>query len=262
MSLERAERRLLRKERNYEISQRMKNKFSEEYDALEEVFDRSTIFLVFDLMRAGVIGKLGGAISAGKESRVFWGLSPEGRELAIKIYLTADSEFRKGMLQYIIGDPRFTKVRRGTRSLVHLWASKEFKNLERAQEAGVRAPKPIIVRENVLVMEFVGRRGRPAPLLKDVELEDPDGTYRDLLKGVRRLFLKARLVHGDLSQYNVMIWKKRAVIFDLSQSMLREHVMAMDLLRRDIGNLNAYFRRVGAKVLPEEEAIKWVTSVD
>lgn len=258
MEEDRIVKKLRRREMLYDIQQRMKRKHSEEYEVLEEVFDKPTLMTIYDLMNAGVIDVIFGVVKAGKESRIYWAKSPEGRDLAIKIYLTVSSEFKRGMLPYIEGDPRFTHIKRDTRSLVYAWAQKEFKNLKRAYEAGVRVPEPFAVSKNVLVMEFIGDEGVPAPLLKYVELENPEATLNTLLEYVRRLYQVAELIHGDLSEYNVMMWDDTPVLIDISQGVPLEHPMADLLLRRDLKNLLNYFSRLGVEAPSLEEAYRWV----
>jgi RIO kinase 1 len=256
--LEKARKKLLRKERRYEISQLMKRKLSEDYETLEEVFDRFSLFTIYHLFRSGIIRKIGGVISAGKESRIYWAESPDGHELALKIYLTTSTDFKRGMLPYITEDPRFKHVKRTTRALVYAWALKEFKNLKRAYEGGIKVPKPIAVKNNILVMEFIGKNRVPAPLMKDVTLKDPRKVYFQLLEYVKKLYKNCRLVHGDLSQYNVMIWGEKPIIFDISQAVPLEHPMAEELLLRDLKNLNAYFKKLGVKTRPAEELYEWI----
>jgi RIO kinase 1 len=237
----------------------MKEKRSEEYEALEEVFDRPTLMTVYDLMNKGEIDEIYGAVKAGKESKLYWGRNPRGEELAIKIYLTVASEFRKGMLTYITGDPRFKHVRKDHRSLIYTWARKEFRNLNEAFEAKVRVPKPFTVQNNVLLMEFIGEDGVSAPLLREAELKNPERTYRKLLLYVKRLYISAKLVHGDLSEYNVMIWKGKPVVFDVSQAVSLKHPNSGQFLVRDLENLNRYFKKIGVDVLSAKEAFRRVT---
>lgn len=258
-SEKRWEKKLKRKESRYENAQLRKEKRSEEYEVLEEVFDRSTLMTIYHFMNKGVIDEIHGSLKAGKESKLYWGRDKEGNSLAIKIFLTVSAEFKKGMLVYIQGDPRFTRVRRDTRSLIYLWAQKEFKNLHSAFEAGVSVPKPITVRRNVLIMEFVGENGISAPLLREIQLKNPDKIYRQILTNVKRLYRKAGLVHADLSEYNVMIWKGKPVLFDVSQSVPREHPMASEFLRRDIKNISRYFKRLGVAIPSVDELFKKVT---
>jgi len=250
---------LERQEKAYETEQLMKEKRSEEYEALEEVFDKPTLMTIYDLMNEGWIGEIYGAVKAGKESKLYWGRHPDGDELAIKIYLTVTAEFKKGMLTYISGDPRFERVRRSPRHLIYLWARKEFRNLMEAYQAKVRVPKPYTVRNNVLLMEFIGENGVSAPLLREIELPNPEKIYRQLLLYIKRLYVKAKLVHADLSEYNIMIWKNKPVIFDMSQTVPLEHPNAAQFLMRDIENINRYFKRIGVKVYAAEEVFRRMT---
>jgi RIO kinase 1 len=121
-------------------------------------------------------------------------------------------------------------------------------------------PKPIAVKNNVLVMEFIGKDGFQAPSLKEQPPNDPDKVYNMLLTYVRRLYQKAELVHGDLSEYNIMMWKGKPVVFDVSQAVPTSHPMAEFFLRRDLINLNRFFSRLGVKVLSVDETCKKVVS--
>jgi RIO kinase 1 len=94
--------------------------------------------------------------------------------------------------------------------------------------------------------------------LKEQSPEDPEKVYQTLLTYVQRLYRKADLVHGDLSEYNVMMWDGKPIVFDMSQSVPSSHPLAKSLLERDLANLNRFFSRAGVKVLPEEEAYKLV----
>jgi RIO kinase 1 len=253
------ERKLRKREKRYETEQLMKEKRSEEYEVLEEVFDRSTLMVIYGFLNKGTINEIHGVVRAGKESRVYWGKDKQGNELAIKIYLIVSAEFRKGMLKYIEGDKRFKGVKHDTRSLIFAWAQKEFKNLEQATAAKVRVPRPIAVKNNVLIMEFIGRGGTQAPTLRELPLKNPAKIYETLIEYLRRLYSKAELVHGDLSEYNIMILRGHPVIFDMSQAVTLSHPMAENLLNRDLTNLNKFFSRLGIEVLSLEECRKRVT---
>jgi len=257
---QRKEKKLAHKLRIVEKRDRMLIKdLSSERAVMEEVFDRSTLMTIYDFLNKGKIDEIYGVVNAGKEARVYWGKDPDGRELAIKIYLTVSAEFKKGMLPYIRGDPRFAHVRKDTRSLIYAWAQKEFKNLQRAMDAGVKVPEPIAVSKNVLIMSFIGKNGDNAPLLKEVSLKNPRQVFRRLLTYVKKLYQKAKLVHADLSEYNIMIWKNAPVLFDVAQAVTLEHPMADQFLRRDLQNLYKYFKKLGVDVLSVEEMHRRVT---
>ena len=233
--------------------------FSSERAVMEEVFDRSTLMTIYDFLNKGIIDEIYGVVKAGKEARIYWGKDPDEKELAIKIYLTTSADFKKGMLPYIEGDPRFAHVRRDTRSLVYAWAQKEFKNLQRAYEVGVKVPQPIAVEKNVLIMEFIGKNGVSAPLMRETRLRSPKRVYIQLLTYLKRLYRKGGLVHADLSEYNIMIQRGRPVIFDVSQAVPVEHPMAAQFLQRDLENLYRYFKKLDVDVLSVEEMYKRVT---
>jgi RIO kinase 1 len=254
-----ARKKLAHKEKTVERRDKMLvHDFSSDRATVEEVFDRATFMVIYDFLNSGVLYEVNGVVNAGKEARVYWGKNKEGKDLAVKIYLTASAEFRKGMLKYIEGDYRFKGVKRDTRSLIFTWAQKEFRNLEQASRAKVRVPKPIAVKNNVLIMEFIGKDGINASSLKEQPPSNPDRVYSVLLTYLTRLYRKADLVHGDLSEYNVMMWKGKAVIFDVAQAVPTSHPMAEFFLRRDLTNLNRFFSRLGVKVLSVDEAYKKV----
>ena len=168
--------------------------------------------------------------------------------MAVKIFLTSTREFKKTVLQYIDGDPRFKKIKRDTRNIVYAWALKEFKNLERAYEVGVRVPKPITVHKNIIVMTFIGENGIPAPLLKDAEVSDYEEMFWKVVDNIKALYCKAKLVHADLSEYNIMVWKENPVFFDFGQAVLTSHPNADLFLERDVKNVVSFFKKRGVEV--------------
>jgi RIO kinase 1 len=250
---EKAEQKVRLKQKKYELKQLYREKRSEELEALEEVFDKSTLMVIYRMINTGIIREIFGVVRSGKESKLFWGRGKDGQDVAIKIYLTWTAEFRKGRLMYVEGDPRFQRSPRDLRSLTHLWARKEFRNLEECTRGGVRVPKPFFVKSNVLAMEFIGAQGEPAPLLREHVLSDPGGFYEKIVTEVQRMCQKANLVHGDLSEYNVMVYENSPVIIDVSQAVSLDHPMAEVMLKRDISNVNRYFRSLGVDVTEEPD---------
>jgi len=220
---------------------RFKIKDKDMIEVVEKVFDIFTVEAVNELARRGVIDVLYGAVAEGKEGRVFWGRAADGTDLAVKIFYTTTAKFIKGRHKYMAGDRRVEEVRRDIRSIVYAWCRREFSNLKRAYGAGVSVPKPIAFYRNVLVMEFVGSEGRPAPLLKDSNVENPREVYLELLRNVERALILGGIVHGDLSEYNVMYLGDRVVIIDWGNAVRYDHPKALELLRRDIANLSRYF---------------------
>ncbi|GAB6148157.1 serine protein kinase RIO [Stetteria hydrogenophila] len=215
---------------------------------VEEVFDSFTMGHIYRLESKGVIWELKGVVSAGKEARVYWAKSRSGEDLAVKIYLSATAEFRKSIKKYIIGDPRFEDIPQGDfRRLIYEWARKEYRNLKRLHEAGVRVPRPIAWSGNVIVMEFIGENGYRAPLLAEeaesLSQEELEGILRELAVQVELIACKARLVHADLSEYNVMLWQGKPWIIDVAQAVHPSHPYALEFLERDVRNITSFFRK-------------------
>jgi RIO kinase 1 len=203
-----------------------------------EVFDEDTLLALYRLVHKKKISAIGGSISTGKEANVFLG-EREGKPVAIKIYRMRTANF-KAMADYIIGDPRFAGVRKTRKDIVFTWTKKEFANLKRAHEAGVPVPEPYAFDRNILIMEFIGEDETAAPQIRNVELEDPEGVYRAVVGEIKTLFQEARLVHGDLSEFNIL-WREKPYIIDMGQAVTREHPNAGTFLIRDIRNINRFF---------------------
>jgi RIO kinase 1 len=208
----------------------------------DEVFDKSTLHVFEKLISDKIIDTLDFPISTGKEGNVFRGVTPNKEYVAVKIYRTSNSTF-KHISQYIIGDPRFQSLHKNRRGLVYAWTKKEFKNLERLQRTGVRAPKPIKSIKNVLIMEYIGDSDKPAPMLKDVTLEEPKEIFDTLMDFISKIYKKAEMVHGDISAYNVLIHRNKPYLIDLGQGVLLEHPNSDEFLKRDIHNIVSYFKK-------------------
>ena len=226
----------------FERESRYLRKDSDQRKVIEEVFDRSTLMAVEELIARKDLGDLNGVVSAGKEARVYFGVDREGEPLAVKIYLTSASDFRKRM-GYIAGDRRFGKLPSGSRDTIYLWTRKEFKNLQVAHAAGVRVPRPVAFLKNILVMEYVGNPPEPAPTFAESEVDESD--YGWTFETLSRLWTEAKLVHADFSEFNVFKTAKERILFDMGSAVLTSHPQAADFLRRDAANMVRFFRKLG-----------------
>lgn len=217
-----------------------------------EVFDWITLQTLYKLANQGHIHLLNGAISTGKEANVFKGADEDGNLVAVKIYRVTTSDFKK-MQYYIQGDPRFNIRSNSKRQLINNWVLKEFKNLNRAYNAGVRVPKPLIAKKNILVMEFIGdKNGTPARLMQQTKISNPDNIVEKIIEYVKKLYNDAEIVHGDLSAFNILIHHDEPVIIDLSQSLVVDHPLSNELLNRDINNLIKDFKKIGIKMSKDD----------
>ena len=216
--------------------------------AVDSVFDERTAFQLNKLLVNGPLDRIEGIISAGKEANVYLAYDINGREVAIKIY-KIDSNTSKWMRNYIIGDPRFKKIPRNASKIIFLWAGKEFKNLKRAYKAGLHVPEPILIRNNILLMEYIGFGPIPAPKLKDIKNpKDLEKLSKEILEFITNLYQKAKLVHGDLSEFNILYHNQKPVVIDISQAVTIEHPKAIIYLERDIKNIFNYFEKLGVNL--------------
>ena len=210
-----------------------------------DVFDRFTLLTLYEIANKGYIEVLYGVIKTGKESNVFLAMDSTGESFAVKIHKILTADF-KAMSKYIEGDRRFKKIKKNRRSIILTWVEKEFKNLKTAFEAGVQVPMPVVSKNNVLVMEFIGVDAQPAPMLKEVGLKTND-IYNKVIMNVKKLY-QAGLVHGDLSEYNVLVDGDEVFLIDISQAVPLDHPLAEELLARDVNNLCRYFGKKFDKV--------------
>jgi RIO kinase 1 len=221
---------------------------ADQFKVEQSVFDDATFAAIYKLVQDGYIEAFGGPISTGKEANVYEALGAEGRDVAVKIYRINASNFRH-MREYLEGDPRFEGIAADKKAVVLAWTKKEFANLRRARTAGVRVPTPIAVERNVLVMELVGLVEDRARRLAEVTVENPETAFEVVREYMRRLH-RAGLVHGDLSEYNLIIHDGELVVIDLGQAVTVHHPNAEDFLDRDCRNVAAFFSRQGVDVDP------------
>jgi len=164
----------------------------------------------------------------------------------VKIYRTSNATFNS-IQRYILDDPRFRGLHGNRWKIIYAWAQKEYKNLSRMREHGVRCPEPIECRKNVLVMQYIGTKTQPAPMLKDRPPADPEKFLDDLLEQVRKMYVDAHLVHCDLSEYNVLVHRGKGVLIDVGQAATADHPNALEKMEKDLNVLLHYFRKLGVK---------------
>jgi len=263
--------------------------------------DGNVRLLVTRALNQGIIDACNGVVKEGKEAIVYHANAGEGTtndegntvggsdnfDVAVKVFKRIQ-EF-KGRRNYVDGDPRYHSIKfknTDPRRQVELWAEKEYRNLIRANRAGVPVPTPLMQEENVLFMRFLGEEGWPSPQLREVDIKKGSkkwtALYGQVMVAVRRLYHIARLVHGDLSEYNILlcpssiiennsIWERKEdkaendngseleiVLIDLGQAVERQHPSARELLVRDLSMVRAFFVRQGIHVLSDEDALDFI----
>lgn len=246
----------------------------------EQVLDPRTRMILLQMINRGVVSEINGCLSTGKEANVYGAISvsapspddPEPTPLhrAIKVYKTSILVF-KDRDRYVTGEHRFRGGynKSSNRAMVKVWAEKEMRNLKRLFAARVPCPEPIYLRLHVLVMEFLGdRKGWAAPRLRDAEMQGtPDEIdarwrvlYLELLGLMAKMYQVCKLVHADLSEYNVLYHNSKLYIIDVSQSVEHDHPRSLEFLRMDIKNVSDFFRRKNVDTLSEQAVFTFVTT--
>ena len=243
----------------------------------EQVLDPRTRMILLQMINRGVVSEVNGCLSTGKEANVYGALTTpstigEDESLpihrAIKVYKTSILVF-KDRDRYVTGEHRFRGGynKGNNRAMVKVWAEKEFRNLKRLYLAGIPCPEPVYLRLHVLVMGFLGdKKGWAAPRLRDAELvgEDVEEQWRilylQLLSLMWRMYQVCKLVHADLSEYNVLYHQEKLFIIDVSQSVEHDHPRSLEFLRMDVKNVSDFFRRKGVDVLSEQTVFGFITS--
>lgn len=229
---------------------------------IEQVMDPRTRMIVFKLLNRGAVREFNGCISTGKEANVYHCTMGEDENGAVKIYKTSILVF-KDRDKYVTGEFRFRQGygKKNPRKMVRTWAEKEMRNLTRLHNAGILCPKPILLRSHVLLMGFIGSEdGWPAPRLRDAEVSCSKARelYWDLCLIVRKIYHVCKLVHGDLSEFNLLYHEGKAYVIDVSQSVEHDHPRALDFLRKDLQNVTEFFRRKGVNVLGVRDLFDFV----
>jgi RIO kinase 1 len=217
------------------------------------------------LVEAGLVDAVMRQLMSGKEAMIYV-VRCGGDVRCAKVYKEANLRSFRQSVDYTEGrkvknSRRARAMEKGSRygrkAKEEAWQSTEVDALYRLAAAGVRVPRPYNFIDGVLLMELVtDGEGHPAPRLNDVVLtkEQARGAHGTLIREVVRM-LCAGIVHGDLSEYNVLLGGEGPVIIDLPQAVdAAGNAHANGMLERDIGNLTRYFGRFAPELLDTEYA--------
>jgi RIO kinase 2 len=193
------------------------------------------------LVKAGVIGSFGQTIGVGKEAEVYNALSPEGKCIAVKFH-------RLGRISFRQTRRKRSYVREHSTWLFqsHLAAEKEFQALQLVYKNGVSVPEPISQNRHVIAMGII----EGGELSKWRKITNPKKVFKEIMRNVKKAYLKAHVIHADLSEYNIILRPDMHIlIIDWPQYVMTEHPNANELLQRDIQNVITFFdRRFKVKV--------------
>jgi RIO kinase 2 len=203
------------------------------------------------LVKAGVIESFGQTLGVGKEADVYDALSSDGRRIAVKFHRLGRISFRQ------------TRRKRGYIREHSTWlfqshvaAEKEFQAMQLVYKNGVSVPEPISQNRHVIAMGMI----EGAELSKYKEIPKPEKILKEVLRNVRKAYLKAHVIHADLSEYNIILKPDgHILIIDWPQYIMTNHANAEELLERDLKNILTFFNRKFNVKVAAKEACDYVT---
>ncbi|MDO8480196.1 MAG: serine protein kinase RIO [Nanoarchaeota archaeon] len=224
----------------------------DKFKTMHNVFDNFTNLTLFKLISQGHFEGLEGPVSIGKEANIFTAKKGDGKVI-VKIYRLEACDFNR-MYDYIKEDSRYINLKGKKRKIIFAWVQREFRNLMKAREAGVRVPTPLTFANNILVLEMIGQ-AEPASKLKD-EVPKDKQAFLDAILDNMALLNKAGLVHADLSPFNILNDREKPVFIDFSQCTPLDSTRFEEFLTRDLRNIHTFFKKVGLDVDIEEMRAK------
>jgi len=203
-----------------------------------------------NFVKAGVISSFGQTLGVGKEADVYDALSPTGNRVAVKFHRLGRTSFRQTRRKRGYIREHSTWLFQS-----HLAAEREYQAIQLAYKNAVSVPEPISQNRHVLVMGIIAG----AQLSKYTDVGNPKTLIRAILRNVRKTYLKAHLIHGDLSEYNIILEPDgNLLIIDWPQAVKTDHPNAKELLERDIKNVLIFFSRKFNIELTLKEAYGYV----
>jgi RIO kinase 2 len=203
------------------------------------------------LVKGGVLEAFGKPLGVGKEADVYDALTPRGVRIAVKFHRLGRTSFRQTRRKrsYV------PQPSAGWLYQSRLAAEKEYEALKLLYPFKVAVPEPIAQNRHVIVMGII----EGGELANWKTIPRPERVLREILRNVRKAYLKAGIIHADLSEYNILLKPNRHIlIIDWPQYVTREHPNAEDLLARDVKNVLQYFRRKHRLDAGLNESIEYV----
>ncbi|XP_065355665.1 serine/threonine-protein kinase RIO3 [Calliphora vicina] len=245
--------------------------------------DGRTRLLLYKLINNQILEQINGIISTGKEAVILHANSDPSfigddvdhpqimpKECAVKIFKTTLNDFKQRD-RYIKDDYRFKNrfnvrfSKQNNTVIINMWAEKEMHNLMRLHNAGITCPEVVILKKHVLVMAFIGENNRAAPKLKDAFLTSAEwmAAYDEVVDAMHKLYNEAKLVHADLSEYNILWHDGKCWFIDVAQAVEPQHPSALEFLMRDCNNIITFFSKKGVPGCHTKEALfEHITSLD
>ncbi|MBS7612532.1 serine/threonine protein kinase [Candidatus Bathyarchaeota archaeon] len=189
------------------------------------------------LVKAGKLEALGKSVGIGKEADVFEGLTSTGEKVIVKFHRVGRVSFRQTRrVRRYIADRRHISWLYQSRKA----AEKEFEALEILNRVNAKAPKPLAQNRHVVVMGFFSG----VELVNVKSVDEPLPLFRDIVDEVKQVYFEAGLIHGDLSEYNIIIKEDGDfMLIDWPQFIRRSDPESEHYLKRDLEKVTGFFNK-------------------
>jgi RIO kinase 2 len=202
-------------------------------------------------VKAGLIEAFGQTLGVGKEADVYDALNPEGARIAVKFHRLGRISFRQTRRKR-----GYVTERAGWLFQSRLAAEREFQALKIVYQHGVAVPEPLSQNRHAIAMGII----EGAELAKWKEIPKPEKVLKEILRNVKKTYLKAGVIHADLSEYNIILKPDMHIlIIDWPQYVMANHPNAQQLLMRDVKNVLKYFSRKHRLKVKNREVYAYVT---
>ena len=202
------------------------------------------------LVKANVISSFGQSLGVGKEADVYDALSSDGKRIAVKFHRLGRISFRQTRRKR-----GYIREHSSWLYQSHLAAEKEFQAMKQVYKKGVSVPEPISQNRHAIAMGMI----EGAELSKYKDIGKPEKVLRELLRNIRKTYLKAHVIHADLSEYNIILKPDgHLLIIDWPQAVKTDHANSAELLERDLSNVLVFFSRKFSLKLAVREAYEYV----
>jgi RIO kinase 1 len=212
-----------------------------------------------------VIQQIYGIVKTGKKAHIFHVTKPSDSQfeesIILKIFKINLNEFS---LHQNRSQDNFVQqnihAAHSKEKYCKILATREFRNLSRAHRAGINCPKPILQKQHMILMSFIGKNDTIAPQLNETDVSKTVWTklYFEILKTMKELFQKAKIIHGNLSENNILYFNKKCYFIDFAESVEVVHPKADEILIRDIDSINGYFQTKNVPIIQAEEVYNYI----
>ncbi|MBX5321440.1 MAG: RIO1 family regulatory kinase/ATPase [Candidatus Bathyarchaeota archaeon] len=201
-------------------------------------------------LKAEIVEAFGKPLGVGKEADVYDALTPKGERIAIKFHRLGRISFRQTMRKRGYTTERTSWLLQSRKA-----AEKEYEALKLVYPKGVAVPKPISQNRHAIAMGAI----EGAELAEWKEVSQPEKVLKEILRNIRKTYLKAEIIHADLSEYNIILKPDNHIlIIDWPQYVTKNHPNAQQLLRRDVENIITFFKRKHLLEAKTDRAIAYV----